>query len=574
MSQNNEPKDRFNVTDIAKPFDIRCDIKMAMVAMRDGVKLHTAIYFPPDFQGKAPVLLARSPYTRTNYFELPHADALKHNCISIMQACRGSGWSEGSFYPVDDECEKNDIADLFQWLSQQEWFNGRCIMYGGSYPGWMQWCAQRSGFKGLAAISPRVAPIRQCSGAASRCGIPKLRFPINWNLFMHHRRTYGFANLPALGKLGAFSHLPAIEADKFIYGKEIKHFRDFLRRAEKPAEFFANYQDWFKDFHAPAFISGGWFDMFKDDVLESFRLMRDCAATEEARKFTRLTFGPWAHGGLVNPEYFGAENNYTELLQREEKFLFGMLDDPTRDPLGADDPVVKYFILGENRWYTAADWPPPGVKTRSMYLHSNGNANTSNGDGVIDYQVPGNELPDHYTSTPADPVTAGVETEPVGCYDRSTVEKRSDVLVYTTETFTKPLALTGKVKLKFSAQASTVDTDFFATLTDVLPDGRSMLLTIGGVRARYRNGLEKEEFITPGKIYTYEIDLGHIAVKFPAGHAMRLEIHGQEFPLYERNANNGHVPFTAEKLETCACTIYHDAEHPAELILPFNAELC
>ena len=118
------------------------------------------------------------------------------------------------------------------------------------------------------------------------------------------------------------------------------------------------------------------------------------------------------------------------------------------------------------------------------------------------------------------------------------------------------------------------DTDFFATLTDVLPDGRSMLLTIGGVRARYRNGLEKEEFITPGKIYTYEIDLGHIAVKFPAGHAMRLEIHGQEFPLYERNANNGHVPFTAEKLETCACTIYHDAEHPAELILPFNAELC
>ena len=371
--------DRFNVTDIVQPYDISCDIKMVMVPMRDGVKLHTAIYFPPEFKGRAPVVMARSPYTRTNYFELPHGDSLKNNCISIMQACRGTGWSEGVFDPADEESEKNDFEDFFCWLSKQEWFDGRCVMYGGSYPGWMQWCAMRSGFEGLTAISPRVAPIRQCCGAGCPGGVAQLKFPLSWGLSMFHRRTYGYANAPDMGKLGAYQHLPALDADKFVYGHEVQTFRNFILKSHKLQDFFSGWQEWFKSFRAPAFLVGGWFDPFKRDVLETYRLMHHSAATPEARNFTRLTFGPWGHGGLVNPDYFGAENNYDDMHRRERKFLFGILKDASQDPLGDEELPVKFFMLGENRWYDAADWPPPGVKEKSMFIHSNGNANSSGG---------------------------------------------------------------------------------------------------------------------------------------------------------------------------------------------------
>ena len=153
------------------------------------------------------------------------------------------------------------------------------------------------------------------------------------------------------------------------------------------------------------------------------------------------------------------------------------------------------------------------------------------------------------------------------------MEERADMLVYTTEKCTSPLPMAGKFKLKFYASASTVDTDYFATLTLVTPEGKSLFLTQGMIRARYRNTLEKEEFLTPGEICKYEIDMGDMAVTVPEGYALRLEIHGQEFPVYDRNANSGKEPLTDTELFRSVHTLYHDKDHVAELILPVNRTL-
>jgi putative CocE/NonD family hydrolase len=261
------------------------------------------------------------------------------------------------------------------------------------------------------------------------------------------------------------------------------------------------------------------------------------------------------------------------LLPREEKFLFGLLNDPAADPLSGE-MQVKYFLLGENQWYESTDWPPPGVGMQTMYLHSGGNANCSCGDGIIDDMPPTAELPDNFISNPNDPVTTlrdGSNNSPVGCYDRSYMETRPDMLVYTSEKFTTPLKITGNVRLRFFASVTAPDADFFATLTDVTPEGKSMLLTTGMVRARFAKSLEVPELLTPGEIYQFEIDLGDTAVKFLPGHALRLELCGQEFPAFDRNAHTGNTPMHDTVLRTANVTVYHDAEHPAELILPVLA---
>ena len=560
--------DIYNVTSHEVPFDISCRTQNIMLPMRDGVRLHTAVYFPPEFRKKAHVLLFRTPYTRQEYLELPDAWALKHGYIYILQACRGTGWSEGLFDPAERDQEASDAEDLILWLRKQEWFGGRCVMTGASYPGWVQWCAARTGLPELVGIAPRVAPLYSCTGAAYPGGGSRFSFAVSWMLSMHHRSTYGYANVPNYDGDGIFEKLPPGDADRHAGYPELGPFRKFLRKALKPGTHLTAHISDFDTMRAPAFIVGGWFDAFKDETIESFQRMGKQAASAAARNFTRMTVGPWGHGGLQNPELFGAQCNYRETDARRGRFFAGLLKNPEKDPLpGA--PRVWYYALGENQWKTSGTWPPKGVRKIRYYLHSGGNANTLNGDGGLDRRKPGRELPDAYVSTPGQPVWCNYREYGVpGCYDRALLQKRSDVLVYTSPVFEKPLAVAGNVRLTFSASASTPDTDFVAVLSDLLPDGRALFLTMGMVRARFRGGSDREELLSPGRVYRFEIDLSHIAVTFMPGHAMRLDIAGQYFPMLGRNANTGGPLFRDRELKNSIHTIFHDAAHPAELILP------
>ena len=48
------------------------------------------------------------------------------------------------------------------------------------------------------------------------------------------------------------------------------------------------------------------------------------------------------------------------------------------------------------------------------------------------------------------------------------------------------------------------DTDFQASLYEILADGKSVLLTSDFLRARYRDSLEKESLVPKGEIVRYE----------------------------------------------------------------------
>ena len=130
--------------------------------------------------------------------------------------------------------------------------------------------------------------------------------------------------------------------------------------------------------------------------------------------------------------------------------------------------------------------------------------------------------------------------------------------------------MTGPVQVHLWGASSAPDTDFVARLTDVFPDGRSINLTDGIVRARYRSAAQGEapSLIEPGNPYLYIIDLWATSNVFKAGHCIRLQITSSSFPRWDRNPNTGHPLGADAELTAAQQTILHDREHPSFVLLP------
>jgi putative CocE/NonD family hydrolase len=234
------------------------------------------------------------------------------------------------------------------------------------------------------------------------------------------------------------------------------------------------------------------------------------------------------------------------------------------------------FVMGIDRWRTETDWPLPDTQYRPYYLHSAGQANTLHGDGSLSSEPPGDEPPDVYLYNPLRPVpTIGGQVilpggNAMGPRDQRAVERRDDVLVYSTLVLEQPVEVTGPIALYLFVASSARDTDFTGKLVDVYPDGRAIILTEGILRARYRTSFTMPELLQPDVIYELRLDLWATANVFLPGHRIRLEVSSSNFPRFDRNSNTGGdiANEPASQYRPAINRIFHDAAHPSRLILP------
>jgi putative CocE/NonD family hydrolase len=236
-----------------------------------------------------------------------------------------------------------------------------------------------------------------------------------------------------------------------------------------------------------------------------------------------------------------------------------------------NDKRVRIFVMGDNKWRDEDDWPTKRAQMREFYLHSGGRANTLKGDGRLSTKVPTAEPPDEYTYNPENPVEVVTDWNLYGdreeLLDKRFIERRDDVLVYTSEPLKEELEVCGRPFVALYASSDCPDTDWVAMLSDVYPDGRSINLGHGVLRARYRNSLEKAELMAPGKVY-FTFELMSTCILFKPGHRLRLSITSSAFPMYDRNPNTGHPIGEDAELRIAHNTIYHDSERPSHILLP------
>jgi putative CocE/NonD family hydrolase len=457
-------------------------------------------------------------------------------------------------------------------------------MFGGSYVGATQMLASIAHPPHLAGIFPTVTASNYHRNWTYQGGALTQWFDESWTSGLAQNTldravsndtdAMHYAKALPLDRYTLFP-LPAASGDTGLEALA-PYFLDWIHH---PA-YDAYWKQWsieadYSRIRVPAFHTGGWYDLFLDGTLRNYMGIKARGGTQTARDGQRLLVIVGGHAGLgrkVGDVDFGASSvvDLNALMLRWYDYLLKGV----HNGMGHEQPV-KYFVMGKNVWAEANAWPPPGEVPTKFYLHSGGKANTAQGDGSVNKTMPGKETPDRFVYDPENPVpTIGgrlccdsLHLEP-GARDQRPNETRPDVLVYSTPAFTRDFTVTGPVTLVLYASSSAVDTDFTAMLVDVDPSGFARNLTDGIIRARYRNSMESPEFMTPGKIYKFKIDLWATSNDFLVGHRLRLEITSSNFPRFDRNLNTRESPELGAHGIRATNTIYHDASHASALVLP------
>ena len=167
------------------------------------------------------------------------------------------------------------------------------------------------------------------------------------------------------------------------------------------------------------------------------------------------------------------------------------------------------------------------------------------------------------------PTTGGQELFGAkGPLDQRPVESLPDVLLFTTDALAEPLEVTGRITARLYVASDCPDTDFTVKLSDVYPDGRSMLVTDGILRACFRESFTKESPLEPGKVYEITVDLWSTSLVFNRGHKIRVAVSSSNYPRFDANPNTGRPFREGGEVRVANNTLYVSQERPSHILLP------
>lgn len=551
---------------------------------RDGVVLRAVVHRDAARE-RQPVVLVRNPYGEPLTRNLPIAAFLRAGFVVVVQDCRGTGDSDGVFVPF--EGEETDTLDAIRWCAELPFSTGRVVMYGASYSGMVQLAAASQAPEDLAGIIPVVAPDDYQTGLAYRGGAVQLGQLTGW---------YTMKSLQSLQYRAARG-----EDVRDLFGAFLRHAADVwasvgsgpLAQAPVLSTVLPTWRRWlendvageywpsvsYRDRRAqiavPALHVGGWFDLFLGGTLANFQHLRAHAATARARAGQRLIVGPWQHtdqSGTVGDVSFGPAASAA--AQGLEATVAGFASAAAADETIPGAPV-RIYVMQADQWRDEQEWPLARTRWSPWYLQP---------DASLGQDLPAEDGGSHvYVHDPADPVPLrggqsgifaggldGGNEWTAGPRDQRPLDGRADMLRFVSAPLEEAVEVTGPVSVVLHAVTTAEDTDFVARLVDVHPDGRSLGVVDGVVRARFRHGQDESRPIEPGTVVEYRIDLWATSWLFRAGHRIRLDIASSSYPNWDVNGggagNNALRDPAAGRKATQ--TILHSRAHPSHVVLP------
>lgn len=512
-----------------------------MVPMSDGVSLATDIYLPLEGTPPFPTLYAATPYGKLGGRDYAKVFTEKGYAF-VCQDMRGRFQSEGEdaiIFQHNGWGKERDGQETITWIVGRPWSNGKVGTIGGSALGITQNMTAPNAPDHLRAQVVEVAFSNMYRQCAFQGGVWRKELMEGWL---------------------AATNLSKRNIETFFAHPNEDSFWDALN-PEAVAD----------RVNAPGIYLGGWYDIFLQGSINSFVSIQ-ARGGSLARGNCRLILGPWAHGAfdeLVYPENSGRHHvPAADSLRFYDYWLKGVSN-------GVDqDLPVHYYVMGDptvenapgNFWRAADHWPPPADKT-PLYPRA---------DGQLTWEAPTEDAAElSYDYDPKNPVpTIGGQNLllPKGPMDQRKVEERADVLLFTTDTLAEPLEITGPIVAKLFVTSDAPDTDFTVKITDVYPDGRSMLVTDGILRARHRVSLAQEDFLAPGQVYAIHVDLWSTSLVVNAGHRLRVAVSSSNYPRFDPNPNTGR-PFRADSETRIAHnSLLLSKQYPSCLVLPIHRE--
>ena len=551
------------------------------IAMRDGVKLFTAVYTPKDKSKKYPFLMQRTPYNVKPYGEENYKKSLgpspylmRDGYIFVYQDVRGRWMSEGDYdnmRPViegnnvknkKDIDESSDTFDTIEWLLKNiKNNNGKVGQWGISYPGHYTAAALPDAHPALVASSPQ-APIADFffddfhhMGAFLQSYL--FAYPVfghqteptqeSWyNQHWDSLKTAGNINdgYEFHMSLGPLKNVKRYYPEDFFWDQTVEHpnYDEFWQKR--------NLLPHLNGIDHAVMTVGGWFDA--EDLYGPLNIYKNIEARNPKAK-NSIVMGPWSHGDWAKEKGYQAVNHIhfgdsisTYYQKHIERPFF---NHHLKGEGNLELPEAYMFDTGIKQWRQFDEWPPKEIEPVKLQFASNGRLLINEeADASTTFQ---------YISDPANPVPYTSETEGVTFTprrfmtdDQRHASRRPDVLTFESEPLAADMTLAGEITAKLKVALSSSDADFIVKIIDVYPDdlqpdahtpshvqiaGYQQLVRHEVFRGRFRNSFEKPEPFTPGEATDVVFPLQDILHTFKKGHSIMIQIHSTWFPYIDRN---------------------------------------
>ncbi|HYI56814.1 MAG TPA: CocE/NonD family hydrolase, partial [Microlunatus sp.] len=285
----------------------------------------------------------------------------------------------------------------------------------------------------------------------------------------------------------------------------------------------------------PVLLQEGWQDRFVDPMLVQYETLRRRGVT------VGLTIGPWTHVEVATKGLGVVTQDSLDWLAEH---LAGT------GP-GRPDPV-RIFVSGAEEWRGLPEWPPATTE-EMLYLQPHGELGSAPPTAASGRSA--------FTYDPADPTPAvgGQVINPAigGHRDNRALERRDDVLTFTTPPLQEPWEVIGRPVAELVHETDNPYADLFVRLCEVRENGRSVNLADGFRRL----GPDRA-----GEVVVLPLDA--MAHRFAPGTRIRLQISGGAHPRYARNLGTDEDPATGTKLAPSRRTIAHGDGGFSRLLLP------
>ena len=585
--------------------------RVAMIPMRDGVKLYTVIVMKKGTKD-GPILLSRTPYDAkssaarsvspkiTEILPAMDAEFAEDGYIRVYQDIRGEHNSEGEFImtrpivgPLNTTGidESTDAYDTIDWLVKNTpESNGKVGIVGSSYLGFLSLMAEINPHPALKAAAPQSPMVDTWKGDDD----------FHNGAFRQSAFDYFVEQSAAKAEGGGPSYGPGDQYLMYLReGSAGDHARkwglDTAASSRKVMENPAYTEFWslqavdkwmaVQPLKVPTMLMVGQWD--QEDSYGAPAVYKAMEPKDTGNDMVSLVIGPWRHSGVNHYGYTLGDLTFTGDTAQEfrVKYLKPFFDHYLKGAPDPHTPPVLTYATGINRWEVSQKWPM-GTLT-PLYAGAN---------GLASFAKPVTDGLDSYVSDPAKPVpfiprpiNIGDPTQwkPWLVHDQRFVSDRPDVMVYETTALDKPLHIMGAPQADLFAATSGTDSDWVVKIIDVYPDttsegtaqgalskdmaGFELPIGIEIFRGRYVHDVAKPEALTPGKVEEYKFALPNVDHVFLPGHKIMIQVQSSLFPLYDRNPQT-YVDniFNAKPNDYQKATqsVYHSPSAPTAVWLP------
>ena len=588
------PKSELALDRLAREFRLERHITMVM---RDGVRLYGHALFPLNDISRRGAVLIRSPYQLAVDEASEREDAirtfLRRGHAVILQNERGRYFSEGHYRTMIGA--KEDGKDTLDWIVAQPWSNGRVATYGCSSSAENQLklaTINHPAHVAAVLLSPAVAIDRVGDvvehGQVWRGGV----FQLDWIPWFH---DYGHLQWPQVSlpqdplqlkryvdsfEIRTTSKIsgdwparargfPQVDAMVRL-GGPLTEFEDWLRRPINDPAWSDNLVSDADDIHVPSLWMTSWFDYAPHLDIELFEVMRSRRAAE-GRASQKLIVAPGLHCSFETERHRArigdqiVRNATLDYLRIAADWIDAYItNDAQRRAAVEAWPAVQSHTLGAHRWNGYSKWPPENAAPRRLYFASRATKRAGERTGTL--QFASMNTIDNWTieSDPLNPVpTRGGggyprdlgDDHPLGSVDQASVEKRSDVLVFTTSKLEQDWHLVGRVRLQLSLSVDAPDADVTAKLVRVSRRGRSFNIADTVLRLRYRGGIDAPALLMPGEKVTVTLPMMVVDTLLRRGERLGIQIAASNWPKFSINSQDGNVPETSPSSRSARLTI-------------------